>query len=177
MSSPPSSLNLLTPAPPGWQWNVLHAKPRCEKKVAALPAQKEAALYLPTIPRVHNYGNRERTYDVPLFPGYVFGKMPIEHVSWYRSHHSVANVIEVVDEEKLLRPLRSVAEALEAGMEVEVLPPMGPGTRVQVTGGKLKGLEAEVQEVSGSKRVTLRLEMIQKTVAIEIDVQYLKVME
>jgi len=174
MSTIPAPLDLLTPAPEGWQWVVLHARPRCEKKVLALAALKAADLYLPCTPRVHNYGNRERRYEVPLFTGYVFGRMPREHLSWYRGNAQVAHVIEVVDEARLLTPLRAVAEALASGLQLDVLPPLGPGSRVRVTGGPMKGLEAEVHERSGNDKVVIQLEMIQKAVAVEMDVQYLK---
>jgi transcription antitermination factor NusG len=172
----PSPLDFLTPAPEGWQWKVIHAKPRCEKKVAALPMLKEAEIYLPCTQRVHNYGKRERRYEVPLFTGYVFGRMPLEHIGWYRNNSNVANVIDVVNEQKLLEPLRAIATSLEAGLELDVLPHLGPGTRVLITGGSLKGLETEVQEVSGTNKVIIQLELIQKSVAVEVDVQYLKVL-
>jgi transcription antitermination factor NusG len=166
--------DLLTPAPEGWQWVVLHAKPRCEKKVVSLTAIKEAECYLPCTTRVHTYGKRERKHEVPLFPGYVFGRMPSEHIPWYRANENVANVIPVLDEKKLLAPLQSIAASLEAGLELEVTAPLGPGTRVKVTAGPLKGLETEVHSISGSNRVVLELEMIQKIVTVEIDAAYLK---
>ena len=166
--------DLLTSAPSGWAWVVLHTKPRCEKKVVGLGAIKEAEFYLPSTSRVHTYGTRERTYDLPLFPGYVFARMPANHIVWYRNNAHVANVIEVLDEEKFLAPLRSIAASLEAGLEVEVVAPIGPGTRVQVTGGPLKGLETDVHSLAGKNRIVLELEMIQKIVTVEVDVSYLK---
>ena len=174
---PPSPLDLLTPAPPGWTWCVIHTKPRCEKKVAALHALKQAEIYLPCTPRVHNYANRVRRYEVPLFTGYVFGRLPGDHVAWYRNNQHVANVIEVVDEEKLLRPLRAIAASLAAGLELEVMPPLGPGTTVLVTGGPLKGLETEVLEIADTNKVLIRLEMIQKVVGVEIEASCLRRLE
>lgn len=169
-----SDLELLTPSQEGWIWTVLHTKPRCEKKVAELSALQPSTLYLPSINRVHTYGSRVRSYQVPLFPGYVFGCMPTESLSWYRSNRYVANLIEVVDEKALLTPLKSVALSLAAGMHVDMVAPMGPGTRVQVTGGPLKGLEADVHQIDGTNKVVLEVELIQKMVTIDVDVTYLK---
>lgn len=171
----PSPLDLLTPAPEGWEWKVIHTRPRCEKKVMSLPALKEAQLYLPCTMRAHTYGNRkERRFEVPLFTGYVFGKMPREHVPWYRNNANVANLIPVIHEEKFLAPLRALATALDAGLELEVFPTLKPGTRVKITAGPLKGLETEIHELSGTNRVIIQLELIQKSVAVEVEVQYLK---
>lgn len=142
--------------------------------MVALGVQKQADLYLPCSTRVHTYGNRDRRYKVPLFNGYVFGRMPEDHVAWYRSNNNVANVIPVVSEAKLLEPLRAIATALDSGMEMEVLPPLTPGTQVLLTAGPLKGLETEVHEISGTNKVIIQLEMIQKIVAIEVEVTHLK---
>jgi len=169
-----SSLDLLSPAPDGWVWTVLHTRPRCEKKVVALAPLKEAEFFLPCTTRVHEYGNRKRTYELPLFVGYVFGKMPKEHISWYRGNQYVANMIPVVHEEKFLAPLRTIASALASGLEMEVLPDMTPGAKVQITAGPLKGLETEIHEVAGDHKVIIQLEMIQKSVSIEVEVSHLK---
>jgi hypothetical protein len=42
---------------------------------------------------------------------------------------------------------------------------------------RMKGLEAEVIEVKGVKNVLLHLDMIQQTVAMEIEVSYLKLVD
>ncbi|MGA0369180.1 MAG: hypothetical protein ACO3N7_06985, partial [Kiritimatiellia bacterium] len=131
-------------------------------------------IYLPCIERVHTYGARKRVNWVPMFTGYVFGMIQKEDRNWFRQNPNVANIIEVVDEEKFLVPLRAIAKALAEGMNIEVFPQMAPGKKVMIIGGSMKGLEAEVVEIRGVKTVLLRLEMIQKSVAMEIDVAYLK---
>ena len=169
-----SPLDFLHPAPEGWQWVVFHSKPRCEKKVEALQRQRPAKIFLPCLERVHNYGARKRINLVPMFTGYVFGMIQKEDQRWFRQNPNVANILEVLNEKPFLAPLRAVAEALQAGMSLEVFPEMAPGRKVQIIGGPMKGLEAEVMEIKGVKNVLLRLEMIQQTVAMEIDVAYIK---
>jgi transcription antitermination factor NusG len=171
---PGSSLDILTPATEGEQWVVLHSKPRCEKKVVALQALHPADMFLPCVKRAHNYGARVRTYEIPMFTGYVFAKLRDEDKSWYRQNHQVANLIEITDERKLLEPLRAIATALEAGAEMEVLPFLKPGQRIRVTGGSLKGLETEIIEIRGEKRIVIQVEMIQQSVALEMDPAYIK---
>ena len=177
MTDPPAQNDpdaALRPAEPGFVWVVLHTKPRCEKKLVLHSRQREARMYLPTVPRVHNYGARVREYEIPLFSGYVFGCIAREDLAWFRGNPYVANLLPVPDEEELLKSLRGLADALRAEVPVEVLPFLQPGRRVKVIGGPMKGMEAEVAEVKGRKRVVLRLELIQQTVAMEIDAAYLK---
>lgn len=174
--SAPCPSEQLRPAPEGWQWVVFHSKPRCEKKVESLQRQRPAEIFLPTLERVHNYGGRKRVNQIPMFPGYVFGMIRSEDLRWFRQNANVANILTVVDEAHFLEPLRAVALALQAGMSMEVFPELEPGRAVQITGGPMKGLEAEVAEVRGKNTVFIRLEMIQQTVAMEIDLAYLKLL-
>jgi transcription antitermination factor NusG len=168
------ALDILTPAQAEWMWVVIHTKPRCEKKVQALQAQRPADFFLPCIERVHNYGSRMRKYEIPMFTGYVFAKIRIEDKNWFRQNNNVANIIPVLDESKLLEPLRAVATALSTGTEMEVLPFLKPGQFVKITGGPMKGLEAEITEVKGKKLIVLKIEMIQQSVALEIEPAYVK---
>jgi transcription antitermination factor NusG len=123
---------------------------------------------------MHNYGGRHREYDIPMFTGYVFGRIFKEDRPWYRQNPNVANIIEVIHEKTFLPPLRAIAEALRSGLDLEVYPDLKPGRKVLITGGPMKGVEAEVLELKGHNKVVLHLELIQQSVAMEIDLAYLK---
>lgn len=169
-----SASEVLVSAPEGQQWVVFHARPRCEKKIEALSRQRPARMYLPCVSRVHTYGGRIRTHQVPLFRGYVFGLIHREDRPWFRSNHYVANLLEVVDEGKLLDTLRAVDQALRAEMNVEVLPFLAVGRRVRVVGGPLKGLEAMIADIQGRSQVILALDLIQQTVSMAVDAAFLQ---
>ncbi len=166
--------DLLRPAPPGWQWVVLHTKPRCEKKIQLMGRMKEAVTYLPTLRRVHNYGARVRHFDVPMFTGYVFSMIRSDDKTWFRQNPYVANLMEVAREASLLGPLRAIASSLAAGQELEVLDYLQPGKPVRITGGPMKGLEAVIAEVRGKDKIILHLELIQQSVVLEISAAYVK---
>ena len=59
-------------------WLVCHTKPRCEKKFAALMAAEKFEHYLALIESVRRYAQQTKRFMKPLFPGYVFAKVPIE---------------------------------------------------------------------------------------------------
>ncbi len=169
----PAPSHLLDPAAPGESWCILHSKPRCEKKILGLQAQRSSRMYLPTLTKVHNYGKRERSYDHPLFPGYVFACLRQEDESWYRSQHPVANLIPVLQEDRLLGTLRALEEALKAELSMEVLPFLQEGQEVMISGGPLKGTQARIAKVDHKERVILHLDLIQQCVALEMDASYL----
>ncbi|WFB36587.1 transcription termination/antitermination NusG family protein [Kiritimatiellota bacterium B12222] len=173
---PLSPLDFLHPAPEGWQWVVFHSKPRCEKKIASLQRLRPAKIFLPCLERIHNYDGRTRTNHIPMFTGYVFGMIQKQDRRWFQQNPNVANVIEVVHETSFLHPLRTIALAQQAGLALEVYPDFSPGRKVEIIGGPMKGLEAEVTEIKGKKTLWIRLDLIQQSVAMEIDISYLKLL-
>ncbi|MGY8651607.1 MAG: transcription termination/antitermination protein NusG, partial [Verrucomicrobiia bacterium] len=59
-------------------WYVAHTRPRCEKKLVAWCGREGHACELPTYASVRKYRGKEVTFHKPLFPGYVFLRLPIQ---------------------------------------------------------------------------------------------------
>ena len=150
-------------------WVVLHSRPRCEKKIADHCERNELPCYLPLRKKVHRYGSRERSFWSPLFPGYVFCVVTPAQKSEVRQNRYVANLLEVLDQEKLVEQLQQIHCALTVGEVVEVMPYLESGRRVKVTGGVMKGLEGIVSRIQGKTRVIISVDMIRQSVAIEVD--------
>ena len=159
--------------PPGRAWSVIHTRPRCEKKIADFCARGHMPVYLPLHKKIHHYGARERTFWSPLFPGYAFCVATPAEQSVLRQNRYVANLLEVVDQEKLVDQLRQIRQALAAGVVVEVMPYLEAGKRVRVVGGAFKGFEGFVVRVKGRTRVVINVDMIRQSVAVEVDTAYL----
>ena len=154
-------------------WVVLHARPRCEKKAADYCERNELPWYLPLRKKIHRYGSRERSFWSPLFPGYVFCVVTPVQKSEVRQNRYVANLLEVVDQVTLIEQLRQIDRALTTGDVVEVMPYLETGRRVIVTSGTMKGLEGLVLRVKGKTRVVINVDMIQQSVAVEVDSAWL----
>jgi hypothetical protein len=161
--------DLLQPAPPGQHWFVLHARPRCEKKVAVYVGLQGAPAFLPLRRRAHRYGARLRTFTSPLFTGYLFACGDVNLQARLRQNRHVARLLEVPDQATLLGQLGQIRMALELGDLVEVLPYLEVGRRVRVSQGPLRGLEGIVQKVRDRTRMVINLDIIRESVAVEID--------
>lgn len=163
---PPSEIR---EAEPGKAWVVLHTRPRCEKKLEGFCRQNDWFAYLPLRRKVHRYGVRERVFWSPLFPGYLFCITTAPARSTLRQNQYVANLLEVVDQEKLVGQLEQIRQALAVNDVVEVMSYLAAGRRVRVTAGPFKGLEGVVLRVKGRTKVVLNLDMIQQAVCVEVD--------
>ena len=175
METPPhvNEDELLTLPPEGRGWVVVHARPRCEKKIAEYCERNRIPVYLPLRKKVHRYGARERSFWSPLFPGYAFCVVDATARTSVNQNRYVANVLDVLDQASLMDQLRQIRTALSAGDVVEVMPYLEKGKRVRVQGGAFKGLEGVVLRVKGKTRVVVNVDMIQQSVAFEIDSAYI----
>lgn len=148
---------------------VLHTRARCEKKIQSLFSQQGLTVYFPVELRRHQYGARQREYEIPVFPGYVFLRIPPDQESWVQQNQYIANCFYVHDEAKLLDELGMIQRALEGGAQVDVFQYLVEGQRVRIRSGPLKNIEGVIRAVGEENQLVLNLEMIQQSVAMKID--------
>lgn len=165
----PSLESAVTLPPPGMAWAVVHARPRCEKKLAEYLQTLQVRHYLPLRRKTHKYGKRERIFFSPLFSGYLFCVIADTQRSAVTQNRHVANLLEVVDQEKFVSQLHQVEAALSGGQIAEVLPYLVSGNKVRVSHGPLRGVEGVVQRVKGQTRVIINVDMIRQAMAVEVD--------
>lgn len=156
-------------APDGEEWVILHARPRAEKKAQQTFEREGATMYLPLRRKDHRYEGRVRTFWSPMFPGYLFGRFASKDVHSLRSNQYVANVLKVVDQAGLVQQLQQVERALSSGELVDLMPYLEAGKPVRITGGPLKGVVGMVERIEKKTRVVISIEMIQKSVFMEVD--------
>lgn len=156
------------------QWFVVHTRPRCEKKMDAWFAQAGMEHYLPVRSKLKVYPGKRVTFEHPLFPGYAFGAFSLlERQAVYGSGHAAA-VLEVADQARFLRELDAIRCALDAGLGVEDCPFLGTGRRARITAGNLRGLEGIVLRRAGRTKLVLSVDLLQRSVAVEIEPSWLE---
>lgn len=155
-------------------WAVLHTRPRCEKKVMGLFMQEGICTYAPMMIRSHQYGVRERENEIPVFSGYVFCAYEKEKQGWIRQNQYVANLLPVQSPAVMVEQLAQIELALNEGQDAEVYTYLVEGNRVRIRSGPMKGVEGVIQQVRGQSKVVLNLELIQQSVAMEVDASLLE---
>lgn len=156
------------------RWWLIHSRPRQEKQMAGWLEREGYGFELPLRSKVRVYPGKRVTFSHPIFPGYVFGAFPARvRQAVYGSGHAAA-VIGVEDQGRLVRELGALRRALEAGLDLEACPFLRVGQRVRITGGKLSGLEGIVVRRAGRTRLILSVELLQRSVAVEIDPEWVE---
>jgi transcription antitermination factor NusG len=165
-------LALISHAPGPW-W-VAHTKARAEKAFAADLLARDIAYYLPMLERLRVSGGRRRRGMMPLFPSYVFFSGDAETRYRAVSTGRLCQVLRVADQDRLVRELTELQEALDRGAVLDPYPHAAVGRRCRITGGPFRGLEGTVVRWDARTRIVLEVGMLGRGAAMEIDADLLE---
>jgi transcription antitermination factor NusG len=133
------------PARNGAAWWCLHTKPRQEKSIARDLHIADVVYYLPQMQRESRtpQGRRLRS-QVPCFPGYMFFYGDSNDRMVALRGNRLVNVLEVTDQDGLIRDLRRIHAVLHSGLPIFEEPSVPVGATVRITNGPLTGLTGKV---------------------------------
>jgi transcriptional antiterminator RfaH len=158
----------------GVRWTAVRTKPRCEKAFARYCEGHKVPNYLPLRRRVERYQRRTVATWLPMFPGYVFAQYAPERPGELVNSHKILTILDIgpAGEAVLVEELRALQkmESLAQTAEIEVMPEIVPGQAVRITGGPMHGVTSIVERRVGSVRVTVNVEILGQSVAVEMDV-------
>lgn len=150
-------------------WFVAHTRPRCEKKLAEYCGREGISTTLPTYRSVRKYRGKKVVFEKPLFPGYLFIRMPqVQRQKVFQSKY-VANLLDVADQEMFEHQLGDILHALDTELEITLAPEIGQGKKVLIKSGPLRGMEGWVEARYGMTTVLLRLDFIGQAAAVKVE--------
>lgn len=154
-------------------WFAVFTLPRHEKRVQEHLSAREIEHFLPLLQAQRRWkdGSR-RVLQLPLFSNYIFvrigrqGRLPLL---------AVPGVLSIVGggRESASVP-ESYIEFLRDGLRhgrIEAHPYLTSGSRVRIRSGIMAGTEGILLRQKGSFRVVLTLEMIMKSIRVEVQMQ------
>ncbi len=134
-------------------WYVLYTKPKWEKKVAEQLKRSNINCYCPVIKKVHQYSDRKKKVEVPLFNHYVFVQLPekdrnlvflspgvIRYLFWLGKHAIVK------DEE-----INTIKKWLDSGDNSDIsVEQYNIGETIKVNSGPFMDQKATIQEITNT---------------------------
>lgn len=154
-------------------WLVCHTKPRCEKKFSALMKAEKFEHYLPLIESIRKYAAQTKRFTKPLFPSYVFAKVPREKKARIYQQDLLARAIVVEDEENFLRQLADVKTIVASGFELSVMPLLTKGRRVKIVGGPLHGVEGFIDNPAQPQGIVIAIDVLQQGLLVKVPAENL----
>ncbi len=173
---PPPSLEAMVQSPP-WtpgelaKWYAVFTMARHEKQIAWQLGQRQIESFLPIYRTKHRWKNRcTVALELPLFPNYLFVRIdPAERIRVLR----VPMVLSIVSSRREPLPVPNhYIKGLQDGLlarGIEPHPGLDVGDRVRITQGAMADMVGVLDRQKNSLRVVLKLEMIGRSVAVEVD--------
>ena len=168
----------VSPRAPVWEqaaehnWYAVYTSPCHEKQVAEHLAIREIEHYLPLYQLSRRWKDGRRvTLQAPLFPSYLFVHAAHQHRGKILG---VPGILSIVGTSRGATPLPTAEiESLRNGLHLHNATPhpfLTVGERARIRSGSLAGMEGIVLRHKNSTRIVLTLELIMKSIAVEVDV-------
>lgn len=153
-------------------WFALTVKPRHEKVAAQDLRSKGLEDFLPLYHARRCWSDRVKSVELPLFPGYLFCRF--ESYKDRLKVLSTTSVISIISFGEELAPVEeaeiaAIQSLLRSGLPVEPWPFLRVGEPVRVESGPLTGLQGILSREKNVSRVVINVELLQRSVAVEID--------
>jgi transcription antitermination factor NusG len=171
------------PTPPGSsphsgpRWYAAYTRARHEKAVTEQLDRKSVETFLPLYETLRRWKNGQHRVALPLFPGYTFVRITLEDQLVILKVPGVVRLVgfngspaPLADEE-----VERLHQVLARGMRAEPHPFLSIGRRVRITAGPLAGHEGILVRRKGNMRVVLSVNLIQRSVALDMDALSLEI--
>ena len=167
------------PATSAPHWYAVYTRSNFEKRVAAELRAKRLEHYLPTFQELHQWKDRKKLVDVPVFPGYVFARFPDSNQHRLQVLQT-SGAVRILGHGDGIEPvpeveIESIRRLLRADVPCFAHPFLHEGAWVRVKCGALKDLEGLLVRVKSKTRLVLSVTLLSQSVATEIDVSNVEV--
>lgn len=163
----------------GLPWYALQCWVRKESLIVTQLETQGFECFLPKYKSVREWSDRKKEVEQPLFPGYVFCRF---EYSQRRPIVVTPGVLQVVGCGRTPMPVEQrEIEAIQFAIASEVpsqpWPYLAIGERVRIHTGKLSGLDGILVNFKGNHRVILSVSLLQRSVALEVDLAWVTSLE
>lgn len=158
------------------RWYAAYTRANHEKCVAQQLGAREVEHFLPLYTSMRRWKDRRVQLQLPLFPGYTFVRIALRD---RLEVLKVPGVVRLVAFNGTPTPLADgeverLRRAVAQGVRAEPHPFLTIGRPVRVTAGPLGGYEGILLRRSKSLRVIVSIELIRRSIAVEVDAIYVE---
>jgi transcription antitermination factor NusG len=152
-------------------WYALYTNPRHEKVVARQLKERCVENFLPLYRTWHRWKDRRKQVDLALFPGYVFVKIEEQNKLQVLKTPGAVNLVSFNGKLAVLPEpeIQALRNALDNEVCAEPYPFLRVGRKVRVVRGPMAGAEGLLARKKDKYRVVISVEVLMRSVALEID--------
>jgi transcription antitermination factor NusG len=158
------------------RWYALYTRSRHERIVASHLTDKGYPVCFPSYRTQRKRVDRIVEIELPLFPGYIFchfnatRRLPIL---------TTPGVVEVIGAGKVPKPVEdheiaSLQSLICSGRPLQPWPFLRAGQRIRVRAGSMSGALGILLQAKNQHRLVVSITLLQRSVAVEIDQDYVE---
>jgi len=152
------------------EWYALYTRSHQERMVKTQLDGREVENFLPTFEKVSQWKDRKKLIQMPLFPGYLFVRIPLvrrlEVLKAYGVVQLVGNStgpVPIPDDQ-----VASVRMFVEVGLKCDPHPYVKVGRKARIKEGPLAGFEGVLVRKKSKSLFVLSVDLIQRSVSVEL---------
>jgi transcription antitermination factor NusG len=156
------------------QWYAVRVRSKFERNVSTVLYHKGVEQFLPTYRSRRIWTDRVKSLNLPLFPGYVFCRIPLEERNRVVTTDGVVGFagagrqpIPVSSTE-----MDAIRTLVQSELPAQPWPFVKVGQTVRIAHGSLSGVEGILVRVKNSYRLVVSVTLLERSIAVEIDAAY-----
>ncbi len=153
-------------------WYAVRVQSRMAKVASVTLRGKGYEEFLPTFRSRHRWSDRVKEVEKPLFPGYLFCRFdPQDRQTPILSTPGIMGFVGA-GKTPLAIPqteIDAIRSIVDSGLTAQPWPYIELGSRLHIERGPLSGLEGIVLNADKTCRIVVSVNLLQRSVAVEID--------
>jgi transcription antitermination factor NusG len=154
------------------RWYAIRTTARWEVLVSGELSRRGIETYLPLCRVKRRWSDRIKIMDQPLFPGYLFGRFPLDERIRVLEAPGVRQIVGIGNTPAPIAAgeIDNLRTLVAAQPLLVPWPYLHTGQRVRIARGPLAGVEGfVVRAEQGALRIVVSVDLLQRSVAAQID--------
>jgi transcription antitermination factor NusG len=152
------------------RWYAAYTRANHEKGVSGQLQLRSIESFLPLYEKVSRWKDRRVRLELPLFSGYVFVRMALEEKLRVLQVPGVVHLVGFRQPTAInAEQMQVLRTGLNGTVHAEPWPYLAIGRHVRIKTGPFRGLDGVLTRKKTGFRVVLSLELIQRSIAVEVD--------
>jgi transcription termination/antitermination protein NusG len=153
------------------RWYAIQTRSWYEKRVRDQLTAQAIVTFLPLWQKRSRWTDRVRLIELPLFPGYLFGYFTLQQKVEVLTPVGVTRLVSFNGEPVPIpeEQIEVVRTLVTHQLRYDPHPYLVEGMQVRITHGPLAGTEGILVLKKSAARLIIRIELIQRAVAVDID--------
>lgn len=154
------------------RWYAAYTRANHEKRVCEQLVRRDVESYVPLYQTTRRWKDRRVQLQLPLFPGYVFVRIALLDRLRVLEVPSVVRLVGFNGHPTALPndEIDGLKTGFAGGVRAEPHPFLTVGRRVRIKAGPLEGREGILIRRKRSLRVVLSIELIHRSIVVDVDV-------